>query len=317
MKFNYKGPEKYFAPKAIAALKDLDGITLYHTRYKLRHPLEIYTTTLHESLDKTIALQELLKKISDDGLYLSGGTGSWRKDLEQATDAWLDSIIQHIDSSKSILCCFFPEDQKKAQQKAIGNYKRQTNPLRKELAEIVNLIKHNQRFIRVIQFHWPGGFLPGFYVEGVVDDGVIGPDPSVHTDANSAISYNRYIPLIICHIFSNSAFLAQSIYDITRRKIKIEKLEFRGSDLSKMLRLTSIMPLKFFPDEIKKPIPFVRWHQTIGKDEISVHIEYPAISKKAYTVEHECQIETQFTPAEFSKTFKLPYFGKKYEKNQS
>jgi hypothetical protein len=181
MRFEYRGTTtEQLVPKAVAALRNLEGVQLYHSEQGMRHPLEIYATTFGDVMEQTISLIDLVNRASTELPYIGDKNPDWQKPIAIATDQWLDAVIQHIDSCKSVLSCFFSQENTKARSKRISAFSKDIEPYRKQVATIVNLIKHKHRFLRIMYFHWVGGFVPGYFVEGVVEEGLMGPDPLVH-----------------------------------------------------------------------------------------------------------------------------------------
>lgn len=309
MRYEYRGTSECLAPKAVAALRNLEGVPLYHSEQGMRHPLEIYLATFSDVLEQTLILVELLNEASTELPYIGNKNPGWEKKIVAATDHWLDSVVQHIDSCKGVLSCFFAKDDSKPKGKCISSFSKSIEQYRKQVATIVNLVKHKHRFLRVIYFHWVGGFVPGYFVEGVVEDGVLGPDPLVHSNANTAISYNRDIPAHLCNLWFISAVLAQHVYEITKRPVRPdnEKL-FRDQNLTRVMKKVSIMPMTFFPDEIKKPVPFIRY-QEVAKGTLRVLVEMPSRRGRPNAVPERSRVATTWRVGEIAKTCKLPYFG--------
>ncbi len=309
MKIEYLGSEEFFIPKAIIALRNLEGIPLFHSEKSFRHPLESYSITFADVFQKTVTLIENLQSIDSDLAYLGNKKQGWEEKLSSDTDNWLDSIIQHIDTCKGILSCFFSKDEEKKKNKCITLFSKEIEQYRKEVATIVNLIKHHQRFVRIIYFHWIGGFVPGYFIEGIFQEGVIGPDPLVHKRGNTAISFNRNLPLHICNILFISNILSQSIYEITKRSISIKNQEpYKNDYLTKALKSLSLSKMIYFPDEIKKPVPYIRWHLK-ENNEIKILIEMPSKICKISSVPDKCRIQIAMRFGEVYRTYKIPYFG--------
>jgi hypothetical protein len=308
MRLEYSGDEENFVPKAILALRNLDEISLYHVERKCHHPLEIYSFTFNDVIDKTIILVEHLNELSVILPHIGNKNKNWEKKLEYIADNWLDSIIQHIDSCKGVLACFFSVDEEKQKDKCIKSFSKQINEYRKEVSTIVNLIKHNQRFLRIVYFHWIGGFVPGFFVEGIVDDGVMGPEPLVHKNSNTAISFNRSVLVQFCNIFSISSILTQSIYKITKRNpLGGEKFSYKNKELMQLLKLLSLSPVIFFPDEVFKPVPFIRCNVK-PNNTVRILFEMPSTKIKPTTVPKNSHVGLSFRIGEVSLAYKLPYF---------
>lgn len=308
MRFEYRGTSEYLVPKAVAALRNLEGIPLYHSEQGMRHPLEIYVTTFGDVLEQTLSLMLLVNQASAELPYVGDKNPSWERKIVVATDHWLDSVVQHIDSCKGVLSCFYSKEDSKQQGKRISSFSNDIEQYRKQVATIVNLVKHKHRFLRIIYFHWIGGFVPGYFVEGVVEDGVLGPDPLVHASANTAISFNRDIPTQMCNLFFISSVLAQHVYELTKHPARFDKeYPYRDPNLVRVLKQVSIMPMTFFPDEIKKSIPFVKYQEE-AKGTIRVLIEMPSKRMRPNAVPEGAGIATTWRIGEIAKSYKLPYF---------
>lgn len=273
------------------------------------HPLEIYSTTFSEVIEKTLALLEELEKISNSLPHLGNKDIGWEKRLASVTDSWLDSVVQHIDSCKGVLATFYSADQDKQKNKKISSFSKSIREYREQPATIVNYIKHKQRFLRVIYFYWIGGFVPGFFIEGVVSEGIIGPDPILHKHSNTAFSYNRIIHLYFSYVYFISSILANEIHSIINRSPDFKKVEHKHKDLELVFKRLSLSALMFFPDEAKKPVPLIKWNLNSKKDSATILLELPGNKVKPSTVPGQCRIDAECRIGEVYKTYKLPYFG--------
>ena len=192
-------------PTSALVLANLGGVTIYNTERGLRHPLGIYNFTFDEIVTKSHTLLDALEEANDKLPHINRGEKKWDEKILDATDHVLDSIMQHLDSFKSIVCCFYQDCDSKEAQKINRSLQKEMREYRAHVANIVNLIKHKQRKLSAILFHGPGIFDVGYYVEGVLADGTVGPDPEIHADSNVAISYNRDLPFHLCNIYYCSA----------------------------------------------------------------------------------------------------------------
>lgn len=309
MRFEYQGSTEYLMPKAVPALRNVDGVPLFHHEQGMRHPLEIYLTTFSDALEQKMALIKLLDEVSTDMPFIGSAKSGWERKIISATDHWLDSVMQHIDSCKAVLSSFYSAEEEKLKNKRIRVFSRDIEPHRKQVATIVNLIKHRHRFLRFVYFHWVGGFVPGYFVEGIVAEGILGPEPLVHANANTAISYNRDIRVQLANLFSISAIVAQHVYEITKRPaLRDVDGWFKDQNLVKAIKQTSIMREEFFPDELRKPVPFVKYKER-DSETIRVFIELPSKRGRPKAVPEKSRISTTLRFGEIAKTCKLPYFG--------
>jgi hypothetical protein len=93
---------------------------------------------------------------------------------------------------------------------------------------------------------------------------------------NTAISFSRDIPAQICNVFFVSSVLAQHVYEVTKRPPRDDKdRRYNDANLARVLKQISIMPMTFFPDEVSKPVPFIKYHEE-GNGGVRVLIEMPA-----------------------------------------
>ena len=297
-------------PRAAFVLENLGNVALYHGNHGVRHPLGIYNLTLSELLDKITSLLDLLERANDQLPYLDPDAKGWDHELLDATDHVLDAVVQHLDAYKSIICCFFEDCASKPAQKILRSLNRDIREYRDAVATIVNAIKHKQRRLTTFFFHEPGTFALGYFVEGVLADGAIGPDPQIHRGSNVAISYNRDLPFHICGIYFCAAALANHIHNICGIMPTPNSGDSKSNDqLGQILRRVSALPMLFFPDEIKKSVPVVRYVPDRRTDGFRVTLEMPSYRFKPRTVSPGCHARATWMGNGVSRTFKMPYFG--------
>ena len=155
--------------------------------------------------------------------------------------------------------------------------------------------------------------IPGFYVEGVLGPEVVGPDPQVHPGSNTAISLYREIPAIVCASYFVSSVMANEVCTAARVKPSANFMPPVGLEdlIMSVMRKTSLLPLEFFPDEVGKPLPLIRYVKKSGSNKPQVEIEMPSARFKARTPGH-CQIDASWTISSVARTLKVPYMGKDY-----
>lgn len=295
-------------PAAVHALSNLDGIRLYHERQEKRHPLGIYNLTLTEVLDKTSALLTLYEEANHGLPYLDPNKSDWDESILNATNSLLYSIMNHLDGYKSIISCFFEDQTSKDANKVMRNIARGIRPYRDNVAKIVNSLKHKQTCLSPFYFHCPGVFVLGYFVEGVQPSGAIGPDPSVHKGGNVAISYNRDLPFHVCGLYYCSSVLANNIYQVFG-VVSSDSPKGVNVQLEEVLKRISVLPMTFFPDEVNKPTPFVKYKPASQNKGFIVTMEIPLKNCKAKTIPRGCRAKAKWKGDGSSRTFKLPYLG--------
>lgn len=177
----------------------------------------------------------------------------------------------------------------------------------------MNAIKHGQRNLRVLYFHAPHIFVPGFFAEGFIETGVAGPDPAIHHKGKVALSLNRELPLYVCGMFAASAALSQELLHATG--VKPTKY-FTPPDstleiILSVLKHASLLPLMYFPDEQLKPVPLVRYREVAGGGmPLKAELQYPYTQQKLVPLADGCQVSTTWRVQAMARTFQMPYLGK-------
>lgn len=289
--------------KASKLLRSYKDSPFYNDNYGLRHPFAIYNVSINSVIENQKNLLSNLERIQSDQLNRELSDKKINNDLIVATDQYLDSIMEHLDDCLSIIKAMFPIEEEKHYKKTCRQFNQAIKNFRDHIAKQVNNIKHNQARIRLVTFYTDVLFIPGYFIEGVLPDGAIGPHPEIHYNSNTAFSYNREVRYLICGLFFVSEILANTI-----------KQKFRGSvgsaqknednRLDDIVDRISQLLFMFFPDEYKKPVPLIL---RTPKQRI---IRYPSQFSRPQKLPSPIHIKTEFQGDGVSKSFKLPYFGK-------
>lgn len=299
-----------FEPEVVAQLEALREAPLSHMQRRLHHPIDIYAIASHEVWDNLNDLLDMVNDITNKQLYLPGhGKGAWKKLLVRQLDHTLDALVQFLDSCRAIIKCCFIGDGESKHAKSIRRFNDAVRPFADRLCHIVNKIKHEQRTLQVIYFHNPGLFIPGYFVEGVIDVGVAGPEPALHHDSSSAFSLNRDLAIYVCTIYLASAALAQEVRQVT--KLAPAAIgEYTGKHsgmIASVLKKVSLLPLDFFPDEIGMPVPLVRYKRDTASSDAMAELEFPASRQKPRIVNMKYRVATTWVPRSVARIFKMPY----------
>jgi hypothetical protein len=299
-----------FEPDVVAYLDALREAPLSHIERRLHHPIDIYAIASHEVWDNLNDLLDLVNEISEKQLYLPGNKDTtWKKRLLRQLDHTLDALVQFLDSCRAIIKCCFVGDSSDKFTKSIRRFNDAIYPLADRLCHAINKIKHEQRTLQVIYLHNPGFFIPGYFVEGILEAGVAGPEPALHKGSNSAFSLNRDIPIYVCVIYLASAALAQIIRQPTKiAHAVLSDSMVRSEKIASVLKKVSLLPLEFFPDEIKMPVPLVRFMEGTNLGEATAEIEFPASRYKPQQVHAQYQVATTWTVRSVARTLKMPYW---------
>ena len=296
---------------AAQALKSLGGTGSYHQRRNLRPPLAIFNVSFGEVVSKLKGLLDCLGRANQELVNTGSLEPKSDQALVDALDHVLDALMQHLDSYKGIVCCFFDDSESKAAQKVLRSLNSEIRSYRDHVAVIDNLVKHKQRRLSTMFFQGQGIYCLGYYIEGVLADGTIGPDPAVHPGSNTAFSFNRDLPFHLCNIYFCGAVLANVIRNVTGSKLDpaTEEATF-DKDLADVLRQVSELPRLYFPDEVHKPSPSVRYVPHKHSGAFRVILEMPSTGARPRTISSGSRIQSTTHGDGVSRTFKFPYFGK-------
>lgn len=310
MRYELSSKKSGIRPKAVGVLANLDGITLHNSKYGLRHPLGVYNISFGTVLKKINAVLGEVEDVREASAYRDPKKYDWDETLVSNLDHMLDAIMEHLDDCKNIICCFYEDCGAKPASKAIRQFNREIRAYRDHVAIIVNAIKHNQNRLRSMFFETFDEFVPGYYVEGVVSDGVVGPNPVIHEKGNVAISLNRDLPFHICNLYYVSSVLANTVVQLTgARPASSVDEKSNAAELSTVLRRVSVLPSIVFPDEAKKPYPHVKYVSDSAKGEERLLLEFPSNRLKPRPVPPGSRVRLSYGGDGVTRTFKMPYFG--------
>ena len=293
-------------PKAAWVLHDLRGVQTFESTYAARHPCAAYNISLTAIASRTAKVIEELEDLIRRVLAGNSPESLGDDNLLEAMDHLLDALMEHMDVCCKILRCFVaPQDDKKF-QKVLTQFRKSIEPYRDHIGTLDNYIKHNQGKLRSVCFTWGTGATLGYFVEGPVSGGALGPVGKIHKDENTAFSFNRDLPFHICNVYAVSSRLAYSLKTINSSLIPMppsSSVNVRDAAWSKAIKMTAGLPPIFFPDEVHKPIPRVRVSHH------KVYIEYPANRPRPVGPLSPSKISILFAGDGVTRSFKMPYFG--------
>jgi hypothetical protein len=177
------------------------------------------------------------------------------------------------------------------------------------LGAVVNSLKHNQSEIASFYLHQLPDLRAGYYVRDVLPSGALGPAPRVHADGNSAFSFARDMLLHFWNLYFISAELAA----VMRRAAG--SADFRGAAQYKNDSINSAreslaeriagLPLAFFPDEVRLPLPLARWNPSMRE----LTLDMPS-AVRPRRLPNGYHMRTAISIDMSHATNKLPYYGK-------
>jgi hypothetical protein len=293
-------------PKAARVLQNLQGVATFEGNYGTRHPFAAYNISLTTIARRLISVLENLEPLEVRVHHENNQTAISDELLLEAMDHLLDSLMEHMDVCGGILRSFFASPDEKRFKKVFADFKTSVEPYRKHIGGIDNYIKHNQGKLRSVFFSWLGGACLGYFVEGPVGNGILGPVGKIHSGENTAFSFNRDIPYHLCSVFAIGARLANALHAIDRRLVVLplpKMVEGQYSDWCKALQMVAGLPKVFFPDEVVKGVPKVH----LNRDRLT--IEYPAQHQRVTGPPSPSKISLSYGGDGVTRSFKVPYFN--------
>lgn len=288
--------------QAAIVLGALKKYKFYNTDFSLRHPLAIYNISISAVITSMSFLLDTVNRLNSiSARELQNEENN--KALISATDQYLDSIMEHMDDCLNIIKSLYGQKNEKKYKKSCRVFNQHIKSFRDHIAKQVNHIKHSQARIRLIVFYNKSIYVPGYFIEGVLPDEVIGPHPVVHPGSNSAFSYSREIRHSLCGIFFISNYLANIIK--AEMPIKAKGALDKNKELGELILKISGIGNVFFPDEYKKPIPNIKITSS------TITIEYPCKRACLTAFPPQMKVKLGFMGDGVTKTFKMPHFGSK------
>lgn len=273
------------------------------------HPCDVYSSVFEEAVESGLKLTKDVLELHEKKVNGSSDT-ELELSIKNGTFHFIFSMANFLDGCLSIVKSLFENTKSKDFTKFNRQFVSAIKDYNDHIRKVVNYIKHRHRVMRPIYGSWSEGLIIGYYIEGVVAKGMLGPDPDIHEESNCAISLNRDIPYHLCNIYSVSAALASLVKE--RFKLKdsdIEPYKNQDARILKFIDTASQIPRTYFPDEIKK-----HWPEIILKpDNKSAKIVCPSTRKPENMKPHIMDISLSSSVRSRSRSLKLPYFseGKK------
>ena len=297
-----------------------------HREHSVLHPKTTYSRAIAKIVDAWLdvfpALDSLSAQMRFDRPTDSAVT------LEQRYVRLLHSLNEHFDACYAIIRCLNspltnkrewhehasrrqrPAGLKSFEEQAVHGYRKV------RLGRIVNLLKHDHARLSLLSMRTSllGGssLTLGYFVDGGLPSGAIGPAPGVHRGSNSAFSFNRDMLLNWWWLYRTSELLAQVI-DLGTDAQPTEGAEANRNNaihdeanpkLMELCRRIAALRLDFMPDEVTQPFPVVQ----VPADASFMRITFPA-GRRANPILGEPRFTQFLTVDSVGQSFKMPYFG--------
>jgi hypothetical protein len=305
-----------FYPDVVELLRSLPPESLFHAKYRFRHPAAIYQLSLSQlatDFKRVLAAYSAIRSSAKRLTQLD-------EHIAQSQRILIYSVREHLDDCQMILMCFVDPSTAATKAKSsdeilksAGFVEQQTfwdgvhNYADSYLMPLVNALKHSQGRFRTLTFECsPIDIRPGFYLEEVDEHGVAQPSIKLH-QANSAFSYARHIRANLGFIFRAAESLHSAIKEVLKR-LSLPLLPApEGAPVgpgiwSEMCREVAALDNGVFPQEVKAR--FVRFSLStegsllIRELDRDMKLSFPPTNSKCHT---------HTLGDGMTKSFRMPY----------
>ena len=328
LKFNL-AVQGHLGPRAwtcLYALKDEHCFLNHHQR---RHPRSIYQKKLHSIAKQFVGVFNSLDEVENAYRYETEKLGNAYNILLEQYRELLYRLNEHHDDCLSILRGLCPPERakhetfdskflQKSKLPGANSFMQATKEYRdNHIGILVNKMKHSQAELSSIYMYpssdrVPVDFRPGYFLCDVLPGGLLGPNAKLHFEGRTAFSFYRDMRIHLWWLYKMGDLLATAIEaaieGVHKEKLTLDSCEFDVPNLLDVLRRCSMLPLRFFPDEVKRPYPTIQ----ISDDGAQLVMEFAKRLRGGFPV--GMKFRTTITVDKEHKANKLPYYGSEYTK---
>lgn len=286
-----------------------EGFQSRHTALSLRHPIGAYNLSIQSVIARGLRLVHCLTTANSKG----ADDRDEVVQLLEAADAFLDSLMEHLDDCKKILICFLSDSSE--HKKLLRSYLSKTGPYRDLVGELVNYLKHEQGRLFHLTMRAADSVTYGYFVASARPDESIGPHGRLHNGGFTAFSFNRDIRFHIASIIAVSSILAEHISFAVDSKDtwQIQSTDGGNSDFWDLFKKVAELQTTVFPDELLEDWPRIQalpeQHSGIWK----CTCQMPSTSKHGMPYSYaQGQFNATMSGDGYTRQFQMPYMGNKF-----
>lgn len=195
----------------------------------------------------------------------------WEPKLRESLERLLYVLFEHLEDCANIVQSCFPSVAESAKNGFAKANRASVADYRDRLGRVVNAMKHEQGRLRFIVFFAASFVAPGYFVEGVFPNGMLGPNPNVHNKKSSAAFSLAYdLRLHFCILVLLSRNLCKTVERILGSPDREAPLATNDPQLwdiaTRLTRFSRII----FPDEFALGFPGVETLSVTGEPTIRV-----------------------------------------------
>lgn len=242
-----------FRPTCYPYLESLRecGVSLYHDKYGLRHPVGAYSNSLSRVERDFIEVLNLFDQLrTTKNLFHDAGLL-----LDKYRQLYY-ALAEHFEACEGIVKSFVPYEERK-KHRALEQLSR-NKKVYQHVDHVINAIKHRQNELVPLAFESKFLTIYGFVVSGIRAPDTAGPNLTVHKQwpgprgnkkIETAFSFNRDLRRVFVDTFRVGSLLGEAMDEFGVTVASSPKRE--GSRLFEIASRIAKIPDFGFPDELE------------------------------------------------------------------
>lgn len=307
MKYELPSKRSGYLPEVISFLETLDDQYVFSENHELSHPSDIFMLTFRDAIE---CISRLSKSVDDATQSIALDKNLTNERLSEIRHEIFDLLFysaNFVEGCLSIIKSLFPKGDKRF-NKAVREFRNNVEEYVSHASTLINRVKHRHRRPRVFTFIFDKKIIIGYYLEGVVEKGVLGPDLELHKSYRGMLtgfSLNRAIPYHLCNLYYVSACLAHTVKEYGRFSTNNDGVDVKSVEskwLCEALTKAANIPCLLLPDEFEKPLPVV-----ILKNDSRYILELPGRKEILNRRLHDAQVNLETRVGVRDRGIALPY----------
>ncbi|HGT6661162.1 TPA: hypothetical protein ACM32R_000154 [Escherichia coli] len=247
-----------YYPDLIGKLLLINNNDTNINKSRLMPPADVFLSTFNDALDSLLFLAE----------QTTVQKGESDTSLKNAILLMHYATSNYIDGCENIIKSLIINDDKKC-GKAVREFRNTIKDYINISTKITNHIKHQHRRVNIIHLEVNDEKSFGYFIEGFIEDGIVGPDPVIHKSGSAAFSLKRMLTNHVYYLFHTAYLLDAILY--SNKVIKKYSDGRIDMDDKKIITLLNILydSVSFvYPDEVELHNPILSKKDSVYKIEL-------------------------------------------------
>ncbi|KGW92102.1 hypothetical protein [Burkholderia pseudomallei] len=304
-------------PEAYAVIRSVNESAWHHGAQQILPPRVTYSRSLDKVCKAWLEVIPALDSLQAEFRFDQPTESQHLVETKYA--ALLQALNEHLDACFSVLRCAAPKpasvdglfsDRVVRAQKLPGFSTFDEQVLKgyrqSRLGAAANILKHAESRLRLLGGRTDTDIVLGYYLDGPLPSGAIGPNTRLHADGNSAFSFNRDMMLHFWWLYRSSQLMANVLRQTLGKSITPAKEDVANIDTSwvELCKYVGSLPPHFFPDESLLPYPLIRFDRSTNK----LHLRFPA-GRQPSNFRTGLRLTAFITIDDGGQPYKIPYTG--------